>query len=75
MVSMGLQRGDATATFEGGEPSGSKCIDDLLPARLPLHQVIKSGIDIIQPTIEFLDHVRFKTALDQSRKLLPQELG
>ena len=65
-----------TATnFEDGEPSDSKSINDLFPARLALHQVIKCGIDIIQSTVEFLDHVRFKTALDQTRKLLPQELG
>ena len=63
------------AIFGDSEPSGSKRIDNLLPARLSLHQVIKGSFDVIQPAIELLDHVRFQAPLDQARKFLPQEFG
>ena len=63
------------STFQGDEPGGSKRIDNLLPACPALYQVIKSGFNVIQSTVELLNHVRFQTTLDQAGKFLPQELG
>jgi len=59
----------------GDKPDGLKCVDNLLPTRLTLHQVIKGSFNVIQSTFKLLNHVRFQTPFDQAREFLPQELG
>jgi len=44
--------------------NNSERINDFLPARLTLRQVIKGNFDVVQSTIELLNHVRPETTFD-----------
>jgi len=60
-----LQRENVTTCHcRGQRATDSERINDFLPARLTLRQVIKGNFDVVQSTIELLNHVRPETTFD-----------